>query len=140
MPARVYEIQLTLPTHQPILASRLAPIFDRGKAPLYPYTTFIAPSEKPQTQTYRMWAIENERRLGLTWVIRLSLGDGEEFLTQETFLHNPSPRAAKWHLWSNAAVDGLMDTEFVYPPGKIIVHGSKNEFDRWPLKWSRIGE
>lgn len=83
---------------------------------------------------------ETERRLGTSWVIRLSLGEKDTFLTQESFLHNPSPRAAQWHLWSNAAVPGYPDTEFIYPPAKIMIHGSVNEFARWPLKWSKIAQ
>ncbi|HTL53802.1 MAG TPA: DUF5107 domain-containing protein, partial [Planctomycetota bacterium] len=83
---------------------------------------------------------ETERRLGTQWVIRLSLGEKDTFLTQQSFLHNPTRRPAKWHLWSNAAVDGFPDTEFIYPPGKIIVHGSKDEFAQWPMDWKAIGD
>lgn len=83
---------------------------------------------------------ETERRLGLTWVVRFSLGEGETFLTQETFLHNPTPRACRWQFWTNAGVDGFDDTEFVYPPAKVHVHGSKTEQGVWPSDWKCIGD
>jgi len=83
---------------------------------------------------------ETERRLGLTWVVRLSLGPDDRFLTQETFLHNPSVRPGKWHLWSNAGVEGWADTEFMYPPANVVVHGSRDEKNVWPGNWSKIGD
>ncbi|MGH7145222.1 MAG: DUF5107 domain-containing protein [Planctomycetota bacterium] len=244
MTLQVYQFPLTLPTHTAPVVTSLAPVFDRGKVPLYPYTRCTAPKAPPVPRTYTMWALENdclralvapeigghlwslrdkriptptgkhlppavrraqaqgpgaellfsnssvkpyvveprntyvssgiefnfpvahshtssdpvasrayvengravvevgetERRLGLQWVVRLSLGEHDTFLTQETFLCNPTGRAAKWHLWSNAAVDGFRDTEFVYPKAKIIVHGTKDEFARWPQDWKCIGD
>lgn len=244
MSLRVYEFPMTLPTHTPPVVTTLAPVFERGKVPLYPYTKCAAPTDPPVLKTYKMWAIENdflraivapeigghlwslrdkrlktpqgkslpaasrkaqasgpgaellfsnsavkpyvveprntyissgiefnfpvahshtssdpvafrayieagravievgetERRLGLSWVVRLSLGETDTFLTQQTFLHNPSRRQAKWHLWSNAAVDGFDDTEIMYPPAKIIVHGSKNDYARWPMDWKALGD
>lgn len=233
MSARAYEFPLTLPTYRAELASRLAPLFVMGKAPLYPYTGFVRTAREAQPKTYRMWALENryiralvapelggrvyslrdkrlrtpegrsgpgaellydnsaikpirieprsawisagiefnfpvahshtslepvasrayeadgrayvevgetERRLGLAWVVRLSLGPGDTCLTQETFLLNPTPRPAKWHFWTNAGIDGFDETEMVYPPAEVFVHGSKGQKNRWPAEWSRIGQ
>lgn len=83
---------------------------------------------------------ETERRLGLTWVVRFSLGEGETYLTQETFLHNPTPRPCRWQFWTNAGVDGFDDTEFVYPPANVHVHGSKTERGVWPMDWKMLGD
>ena len=232
MPARVYEFPVTLPSHGLELSSRFAPLFEKGKVPLYPYTHFVRTEKKTRLKTYRMWALENahlralvapelggrvyslrdkrlqtpenrdgpgaellydnrtikpsrieprsgwisagiefnfpvahshtsfdrvaarvyeadgrayvevgetERRTGLAWVVRLSLGADDTFLTQQTYLHNPTPRPQSWHLWSNAGVDGADETEFVYPPAKVQIHG-EDRTSRWPADWSRIGE
>ena len=233
MIARVYPFACTLPTYGVELASRLAPLFVMGKAPLYPYTNFVRTEKQAHPRTYQMWALENrylralvapelggrvyslrdkrlptpagrsgpgaellydnsaikpirieprsawicagiefnfpvahshtslepvasrayaaggracvevgetERRLGLSWVVRLSLGADDPFLTQETFLRNPSPRPARWQFWSNAGIDGFDDTEMVYAPAEIFVHETKGGKMRWPTEWKCIGE
>lgn len=237
MSARAYPFSLTLPTYEAELASRLAPLFEKGKVPVYPYTQFVRTGETSRPHTYTFLALENrflraliapalggrvysirdkrlrapaddqapghelgaellyanrvvkpyrveprnawisagieinfpvahshtsvepvaqrhyeqdgrayaevgetERRLGLQWLVRYSLGDDDAFLTQETFLHNPTQRPAKWQLWSNCGVDAYADSEFIYPPAKLFVHNSKDQYDRWPMNWSKVGE
>jgi len=79
---------------------------------------------------------EVERRLGLSWVVRLSLGEDDAFLTQETFLSNPGSRSAPWHFWSNCAIDGFDDTEFIYPAASIVTHGTYDDLTKWPCNLS----
>lgn len=233
MAARAFPYPLTLPTYRSQLASRLAPLFEGEKAPLYPYTYFVRTEKESRPHTYQMWALENahiraliapelggrvyslrdkrlrtpegregpgaellydnrsikpyrieprnswisagielnfpiahshtslepvasrayeadgrayvevgetERRLGLTWLVRFSLGENDTFLTQETFLHNPTPRSCQWHFWTNAGVDGFDDTEFIYPKATVHVHGSKTERGVWPSDWKFLGD
>ncbi len=232
----VKEQSITLPAYGSELASRLAPLFEKAKVPVYPYTQFVRPEKEPQQRTFKMYSLENrflrvliapdlggriysirdkrikapdddqdpgrewgaellyanrtlkparieprgswisagvevnfpvahshtsyeavasrsyradgravvevgetERRLGLQWVVRYSLGEDEAYLTQETFLHNPTSRPASWQIWFNAAVRANDETEFIYPNGKVLVHGTKDQLDQWPMEWSKLG-
>ena len=68
---------------------------------------------------------ERELRFGMQWTVEYSLGEGDEFLTQRAVFHNPGTAAYPWMSWSNAALPSAPDTEFHFPRGEVLRHGSK---------------
>src|SRR5881409_2282427 len=68
---------------------------------------------------------ERELRFGMQWTVEYSLGEGDEFRTQRAVFHNPGTAAYPWMSWSNAALPSAPDTEFHFPRGEVLRHGSK---------------
>ena len=51
---------ITLPAYGSQLASRLAPLFEKAKVPVYPYTRFVRPEKTPRQRTFEMCSLENQ--------------------------------------------------------------------------------
>jgi hypothetical protein len=77
------------------------------------------------------WCGERELRFGMRYTIEFSLASDDRFLTQRMRIDNPTPSAHPWMSWSNAAAAALPDTEFHFPSGLVLAHGSSVEIIDW---------
>jgi len=83
---------------------------------------------------------EREARSGMEWVVEIGLRAGLPILFQRTALRNATRRDQPWMFWSNGAVRSTVRTEFVYPPGPVLMHGDRVWSIDWPhagLEWER---
>lgn len=78
---------------------------------------------------------ERELRFGMQWSVEYSLGAGDTFLTQRVLLFNPGTGSYPWMSWSNAALPAAPDTEFHFPSGRVLSHGSVMD----TIDWERQG-
>jgi hypothetical protein len=75
---------------------------------------------------------ETERRYGLSWLVELSLGEGEDFLTQRTLIRNDGVLRAPWCLWTNASIRSTPETTYYYPSGRVLRHAHVADEVVWP--------
>ena len=80
---------------------------------------------------------ERERRFGMHWTVEFSLGERDQFLTQRTVFSNPDSTAHPWMSWSNAGVPARPDTEFHFPGGPVLAHGSEVHIIDWQANGPR---
>lgn len=74
---------------------------------------------------------ERELRFGMQWSVEYSLGESDEFLTQRMVFFNPGNDSYPWMSWSNAALPSAKDTEYYFPKGKVLAHGSRVDTIDW---------
>ncbi len=79
---------------------------------------------------------ETERKYGLSWIVELSLGENEDYLTQRSFFKNSGSVVRPWCFWTNAAVRSTPKTHYLYPPAKVLRHADVCDYVQWP----EIGE
>jgi hypothetical protein len=83
---------------------------------------------------------EREARTGMEWVVELGLVSGSPVLVQRTALRNRTGQAHPWMMWTICAVRSTVDTEFVHPPHRVLVHDHRVIESEWPgdgLNWNR---
>jgi tetratricopeptide (TPR) repeat protein len=56
---------------------------------------------------------------GMRWSIKLSLYPNRCALSQDVWLHNPTPIPGRYHYWTNASLDSDDQTEFIYPLQRV---------------------
>jgi hypothetical protein len=64
----------------------------------------------------------------------------EPVLVQRTALRNLTGQAHPWMMWTICAVRSTVDTEFVHPPHRVLVHDHRVVESEWPgdgLNWNR---
>src|SRR5262249_50099089 len=80
---------------------------------------------------------ERELHFGMQWSVEYSLAPEDNFLTERVVLHNSGASAYPWMSWSNAAVPSAPDTEFHFPRGQVLSHGSRVKTTAWPEQGPR---
>jgi len=83
---------------------------------------------------------EREARTGMEWVVEIGLAAGCPVVVQRTALRNNSGADHPWMMWTIAAVRSTVDTEFVHPPHRVLVHDDRVVEADWPgdgLNWDR---
>lgn len=83
---------------------------------------------------------EREARTGMEWVVELGLFEDRPLLIQRTALRNQSGADHPWMMWTIAAVRSTVETEFVHPPHRVLVHDHRVVEADWPgdgLNWDR---
>jgi hypothetical protein len=80
---------------------------------------------------------EREQRFGMHWAVEYSLGEEDAFLTQRTVFFNPGEHPQPWMSWSNAGVPARPDTEFHFPNGPVLSHGSEMRMIDWKTEGPR---
>ena len=75
---------------------------------------------------------ETERKYGLSWIVELSLGENEDFITQRFFIRNPGDIRRPYCLWNNAAVRSTPETKYLYPAAKVFRHAHVADWVQWP--------
>lgn len=80
---------------------------------------------------------ETERKYGLSWIVELSLGEKERYITQRYFIKNQSSLTRPYTLWNNAAVRSTPETKYLFPKSdKVFRHADVVDWVKWP----EIGE
>lgn len=83
---------------------------------------------------------EREARTGMEWVVELGLWRDEPGLMQRSAFRNATRRAHPWMSWTITAVRSTLETEFVHPPHRVLVHDEQVRESPWPgpgLQWDR---
>ena len=73
-----------------------------------------------------------EHMSGMRWTIKLTLYPNRCALSQDVWLHNPTPIPGRYHYWTNASLDSDEKTEFIYPLQRVRSY----EFEgtsSWPV-------
>ncbi|MCF6175683.1 MAG: DUF5107 domain-containing protein [Victivallaceae bacterium] len=80
---------------------------------------------------------ETERKYGLSWIVELSLGKNDKFITQRYFIKNSGDIKRPYTLWNNAAVRSTPQTKYLFPTSdKVFRHAHVADWVKWP----EIGE
>lgn len=83
---------------------------------------------------------EREARTGMEWVVELGLLEGVPLLVQRSAFRNQTSRDHPWMSWTICAVRSTAETEFIHPPGRVLIHDSRLAEADWPgngLNWER---